>query len=74
MIRAPIPANKNNEFIKAYKPVCIYAFPRHALESFAANTTKTPIELFIEDIEILRYLEMGIKVKMIEVSLILNCS
>tara|TARA_B100000945_G_scaffold320076_1_gene329013 strand:+ start:3582 stop:4331 length:750 start_codon:yes stop_codon:yes gene_type:complete len=67
MSRAPIPTNKNNEFIKAYKQVCIYAFPRHTLESFASNTTKTTIEA-IEDIEILRFLEMGIKVKMIEVS------
>jgi len=67
MSRAPIPTNKNKEFLKAYKQVCIYAFPSHALESFAANTEKTPIES-IEDIEILRFLEMGIRVKMIEVS------
>ena len=67
MSRASIPTNKNNDYVKAYKQVCIYAFPKHALESFASNTEKTPIES-IEDIEILRFLEMGIKVKMIEVS------
>tara|TARA_B100001142_G_scaffold141577_1_gene142807 strand:+ start:8709 stop:9458 length:750 start_codon:yes stop_codon:yes gene_type:complete len=67
MSRASIPTNKNNDYVKAYKQVCIYAFPKHALKSFASNTEKTPIES-IEDIEILRFLEMGIKVKMIEVS------
>ncbi len=67
MSRAPIPTNKNNDFVSAYKQVCIYAFPKHALELFASNTSKTPIES-IEDIEILRFLEMGIRVKMIEVS------
>lgn len=67
MSRAPIPTNKNNDFVDAYKQVCIYAFTKQSLELFAEHTTKTPIEN-IEDIEILRFLEMGIKVKMIEVS------
>ena len=67
MSRAPIPTNKNNDFVDAYKQVCIYAFTKQSLELFAEHPTKTPIEN-IEDIEILRFLEMGIKVKMIEVS------
>ena len=53
--------------VKAYKQVCIYAFPKSTLKKFAAQTTKTPIES-IEDIEILRFVEMGVPVKMVEVS------
>ena len=67
MSRAPIPTNKKLEFKKAMKQVCIYAFPKSTLKKFAAQTTKTPIES-IEDIEILRFLEIGVPVKMVEVS------
>jgi len=67
MSRAPIPNNKKNEFIKAYKQVCVYAFPREALIKFKANMSKTFFEN-IEDIEILRFLELGFEVHMIELS------
>ena len=67
MSRAPIPLTKKKTMIKAYKQVCIYAFPVKALEKFATQKTKTPFES-IEDIEILRFLEMGLSVKMIEVN------
>ena len=67
MSRASIPASKNKKFIKAYKQVCIYSFPRKSLVKYTANKSKTFFEN-IEDIEILRFLEMGIKVKMAEVS------
>jgi len=46
---------------------CIYAFPKIALQDFAREATKTPLE-FLEDIEILRFLELGYDIKMIEVS------
>jgi 3-deoxy-manno-octulosonate cytidylyltransferase (CMP-KDO synthetase) len=67
MSRAPIPTNKSHEFIKAWRQVCVYAFPRKALESFANRTFKTQLEE-IEDIEILRFLEIGWEVRMISLS------
>ena len=47
--------------------MCAYAFPREALRAFAARPTKTSLEE-VEDIEILRFLELGWEVKMIEMS------
>ena len=47
--------------------MCIYAFPKQSLEDFAVRDSKTPLEN-IEDIEILRYLELGYDVQMVEVS------
>lgn len=67
MSRAPIPGNKNNIFQKGFRQVCIYAFPKQALEVFSNSTEKTPMELE-EDIEILRFLEMGYEVKMVKMS------
>ena len=54
-----------HEFIKSWRQVCIYAFPKKALEIFKKQKAKTPLEQ-IEDIEILRFLELGINVKMLE--------
>lgn len=67
MSRGAIPTNKKLEFTKAYKQVCIYAFPSTQLDTYGKREKKTPLES-IEDIEILRFLEMGIPVHMIEVS------
>ncbi|MBI4184358.1 MAG: 3-deoxy-manno-octulosonate cytidylyltransferase [Proteobacteria bacterium] len=67
MSRAPIPTDKRHRFRGAMKQVCIYAFPRAALELFARAGRKTPIEE-IEDIEILRLLELGHEVRMVPVS------
>jgi 3-deoxy-manno-octulosonate cytidylyltransferase (CMP-KDO synthetase) len=67
MSRAPIPTNKKLEFEKAMKQVCIYAYPRDVLIAFGSLKEKTPLES-IEDLEILRLLELGYEVKMIEVS------
>ncbi len=67
MSRAPIPTDKEHAFRGAMKQVCIYAFPRAALDAFATAGRKTPLEA-IEDIEILRFLELGYDVDMIEVS------
>jgi 3-deoxy-manno-octulosonate cytidylyltransferase (CMP-KDO synthetase) len=67
MSRAPIPIDKINSFSKAWKQVCIYAFPKNALKNFSLEGSKTPLE-FLEDIEILRFLELGYDIKMIEVS------
>jgi len=67
MSRSPIPTNKNHGFQSAMKQVCIYAFPKSALEQFASVKQKTPMEA-IEDIEIIRFLEIGREVQMISVS------
>jgi len=67
MSRGPVPNNKQNKFIKAHKQICIYAFPRNPLIEFANLNHKTDLEE-IEDIEILRFLELGYEVKMIELS------
>lgn len=47
------------------KQVCIYAFNKFHLEEYFSNI-KTPLE-YQEDIEILRFLEKGISVKMVKV-------
>ena len=67
MSRGSIPSNKALEFKKAWRQVCAYSFPRKALFDFFKTKNKTPIESF-EDIEILRFLEKGYKVKMIKMS------
>jgi len=67
MSRASIPTNKSYGFETAYRQVCAYAFPKAALLAFAAQADKTPLER-IEDIEILRFLELGWEVKMILMS------
>ena len=50
-----------------WRQVCAYSFPKKALDFFSKFKKKTPIEK-IEDIEILRFLESGIKIKMIKMS------
>jgi len=67
MSRGAIPTTKQLEFKSSWKQICIYAFPLDSLEAFAQQTAKTPLEQ-IEDIEILRFIEMGYEVRMIELS------
>lgn len=67
MSRAPIPTSKAHDFTKAWRQVCAYAFPKRALEKFSLSTSKTQLEA-IEDIEILRFLELGWDVRMIPMS------
>ncbi|WP_448658018.1 3-deoxy-manno-octulosonate cytidylyltransferase [Sphingomonas sp. CJ99] len=67
MSRAPIPGGKSGEFRFGYRQVCAYAFPATALARLRAHPTKTPLEE-AEDIEILRFLELGVPVRMIEMS------
>lgn len=66
MSRSAIPGNKAQTLKSAWKQVCIYAFSQEHLISFSNSTSKTPFEN-IEDIEILRYLEMGHSVQMVKV-------
>ena len=65
--RAPIPAVKEGyEWPEgnAWKQVSIYGFKWWHLKEFMTQMEKTTLE-FIEDIEILRFLEMGVAVRMI---------
>jgi 3-deoxy-manno-octulosonate cytidylyltransferase (CMP-KDO synthetase) len=67
MSRAPIPTNKAFEFCKAWRQICIYAFTVEALRAFRHTKGKTELEA-VEDIEILRFLELGFEVRMVPVS------
>jgi 3-deoxy-manno-octulosonate cytidylyltransferase (CMP-KDO synthetase) len=64
--RGAIPTGKSLEFSTAKRQIGMYAFRKSALKAFSERTAKTPLE-HIEDIEILRFLELGITVRMIEV-------
>ena len=55
--------NKSNYF----KGIWGYAYPRTKLLRFGKEKTKTPLEKS-EDIEILRFIELGFKVKLVEMS------
>lgn len=64
MSRGAIPLNKKN--IKnnpSYRQVCVYGYPYKLLKKIKKNK-KTTLEKF-EDIELLRFLENNIKIKMI---------
>jgi len=67
MSRGPIPMTKVGEPTGGMRQVCVYGFAPDALRAFADHGRKTPLEE-IEDIEILRFVELGIPVRMIEVS------
>lgn len=64
MSRNPIPGTKSGNGATPKKQVCIYAFNREHLQQFTATNGKTPLEAQ-EDIEIVRFLELGQKVKMV---------
>jgi len=66
MSRCPIPFNKSSENPYFYKQVCVYGFSAKALNYFS-KSNKTVNEKY-EDIELLRYIDLGIKVKMIKTS------
>lgn len=66
MSRSPIPATKSGPPKNTMKQVCIYAFDRASLETFGTRENKTPCEAS-EDIEILRFLELGLPVQMVQV-------
>ena len=65
--RSAIPLNFSNNKTKYYRQVLAYSFPRNELMQFAKLKKKTPLEEY-EDIEILRFLEIGVKVQLIEMS------
>lgn len=67
MSRVALPGFKEqkNAPVRFKKQVCIYAFTRDELEAFQAFGRKSELESS-EDIEILRFLELGKKIQMIE--------
>ena len=69
MSRLPVPGSKSADSApKVYwKQVCIYAFSKKELKAFSRDGRKSYLE-GIEDIEILRFLELGIPVRMIKVA------
>lgn len=68
MSRAGVPTCKNLKFYAnvAKKQVCIYGMPIALLEKFA-NSAPSELEL-LEDIEILRFININAKIQMIESS------
>jgi 3-deoxy-manno-octulosonate cytidylyltransferase (CMP-KDO synthetase) len=66
--RSLIPGSKKTIKNKSYfKQVCIYAFNKKELSSFFSLKKKSKIEE-MEDIEILRFFDLGVKIKMIKLN------
>lgn len=63
--RSPVPYPKGDLNAVYYKQVCVYGFRPEAL-IFYSNAPRGAIEI-VEDIDILRFIENGIKVQFIEV-------
>lgn len=66
MSRAAIPTDKHLSFHSAFRQVGLYAFRASALAYYSPAAVKSPLES-IEDIEILRIVEAGLHVQMVEV-------
>ena len=68
--RSLVPGLKDENLLtkrKYFKQVCIYAFNKHELNKFSLLGKKSTIEK-LEDIEILRFFELNIKIKMVKTS------
>ncbi len=66
MSRLPLPGTKKeNDSPRFYKQICIYAFSRADLKAFGECKEKAEFEFF-EDIEIDRFFDLGIPIKMVE--------
>ena len=65
MSRAAIPTDKKLSFRTAFRQVGLYAFRTSTLELYRPRAKKSPLEE-IEDIEILRVIEAGLRVQMVE--------
>ena len=67
MSRSRLPGTKNAHCSDTvyHKAVCIYAFNKEELQAYAKFGRKSDLEL-IEDIEILRFLDLGIDVRLVE--------
>jgi len=67
MSRSIVPGTKTRDFAPPnyYKQVCIYAFNRQELIDYAKFGRKGTLE-FYEDIEILRFLDIGVNIRVVE--------
>tara|TARA_B100001027_G_scaffold31598_1_gene19036 strand:+ start:73 stop:801 length:729 start_codon:yes stop_codon:yes gene_type:complete len=63
--RMPLPYNRSGNDIKYYKHIGIYAFRKKALHKFS-NLKKSKLEI-AEMIEAMRFVENGMKIKILEV-------
>ena len=66
MSRLPIPYSKNDIHPDYKQQIPVYAYTSEALEIFSSNA-KTMNEIH-EDIELLRFIDLGLKIKMCETS------
>ncbi|MGL5049813.1 MAG: 3-deoxy-manno-octulosonate cytidylyltransferase [Cetobacterium sp.] len=64
MSRLAVPFNKSKEKRDYLKQVCVYGFTKEALEIF--NSKEKTLNEKYEDVEVLRFLDSGYKVKMVE--------
>ncbi len=64
--RSAIPGTKTGGSECVMKNVSIYGFNKEHLEGFTSTNGKTPLES-VEDIETLRFLELGYKIKLVRV-------
>ena len=67
MSRNLVPGTKTKEFVPPnyYKQVCIYAFNKQELTDYAEFGRKGTLEYY-EDIEILRFLDIGVNIRVVE--------
>lgn len=63
--RAAVPSGRDGDGAR-WKQLGLYAFRKNELRAFSGAGRRTPLEV-AEDVEILRFLEMGIPVQMVEV-------
>ena len=64
--RSAVPFPKDPIGVRYFKQVCVYGFTPASLAFFCAHADKGPAER-AEDIELLRFIEHGIRVRMLEV-------
>lgn len=67
MSRSPIPGSKDGKFLKSWRQVCVYAFSKKALAFYKGLGVKSVLE-GIEDLELIRFVENGWRVQMVELS------
>ena len=67
MSRNLVPGTKTKEFVPPnyYKQVCIYAFNKQELSDYSEFGRKGTLEYY-EDIEILRFLDIGVNIRVVE--------
>ena len=67
MSRHLLPGSKTKDFVPPhyYKQVCIYAFNKQELSDYSEFGRKGTLEYY-EDIEILRFLDIGVNIRVVE--------